>query len=82
VMKNGFRMDDLIEAMQIFRKYCKGDEKTPIHCQYDELNVCCVDRSKMSEEDVERLGDLSFMWTEEGFCFYSFRFGSSWKCKV
>ena len=81
-------MDDLIEALQIFRKYCKGDEHTPTHCEHDQLSVVCVKPRDVSKEDLERLDKLGFISSidededhdedehEEAY-FLSYRFGSA-----
>lgn len=65
-------MDDLIKALQIFRKY--SNEEWPTHCEHDILYVC-VDPSLVSDKDKEELEKLSF--TAEDYRFYSFRFGSN-----
>lgn len=66
-------MDDLIEALTIFRKY--GNPHNPTHCEHDELWVCGIDPSKVSEEDAARLDQLGFFADDEAF--RSFRFGSA-----
>lgn len=68
-------MDDLIEALQILRKY--GNPQNPTHCEHDELYVYPgVDNDAISDEDKKRLSELSFnpCHDDDGFC--SFRFGS------
>jgi hypothetical protein len=65
-------MDDLIKALQIFRKY--GNPAWPTHCEHDELRVC-IDPDDVSKEDLELLNDLGFFPEEE--CFLSFKFGSA-----
>ena len=65
-------MDDLIEAMQIFRKYTGIDS---MGCEHDVMYVY-VDYDSVSPEDKERLEDLSFEESEfNGF--QSYRFGSA-----
>lgn len=70
-------MDDLIEALTIFRKY--RNEKYPTHCEHDELIIVGVTFDEVSEQDRARLKELGFLWSgedEEGHWF-SFRFGSA-----
>ena len=64
-------MDDLIEALKIFRKYT--DAYNPTNCTHDEFLVN-VDPDKVSEEDKIRLGELSF--TPDRGSFSSYRFGA------
>lgn len=68
-------MNDLIKALLIFSKYT--DTKYPTHCEHDVLYICDVEKEDVSEEDLEELETLGFIWSEdldEGFI--SFRFGS------
>lgn len=65
-------MDDLIEALTIFRKY--GNPRCPTHCEHDMLWVCGIDPEQVSAEDIERLDTLGFFSDEDAFC--SVRFGS------
>ena len=65
-------MDDLIEALQIFRKY--GNPGCPTHCEHDELFVM-IEPSGVSPEDIVRLGELGFF--PDGDYFRSFTFGSA-----
>jgi hypothetical protein len=51
-------LDALIEALMIFRKY--GNPEWPTHCEHDVLYVNSVVPSKMSADDLKRLGELSF----------------------
>lgn len=71
-------MDDLIEALQIFRKY--GNPQYPTNCSHDELRIMEIEPSKVSPEDIERLDTLGFLVNhsedEDGY-FYSFKFGSA-----
>lgn len=67
-------MDDLIEALQIFRKYTNTDY--PTGCMHDQLYVD-VNPDLVSGEDIERLDELGFIPDEEyGEGFISFRYGS------
>ncbi len=70
-------MDDLIAALQIFRKY--GNPRNPTHCEHDVMIICGIDPENVSDEDkieLERLG--FFVNCEFGDeCFQSFRFGSA-----
>lgn len=65
-------MKDLIKALQIFLKY--DNPYAPTHCEHDTLYVM-VDPDEVSEEDKERLEELSFH--DEGEYFISYRFGSA-----
>lgn len=68
-------MKDLIEALTIFLKY--GDPYRPTNCSHDELAICDIKPSDVSETDKKRLEELSFhVDAIEGY-FYSFRFGSA-----
>ena len=66
-------MDELIEALQIFRKY--DNPSRPTQCEHDALHVC-IDPEGISDEDKARLKELSFTPDQFGG-FYSFRFGSA-----
>lgn len=67
-------MDDLIEALTIFRKY--GNPSHPVFCGHDQIFINVPTRpSEMTPEDAERLKMLSF--THDGdMGWYSYRFGS------
>lgn len=66
-------MDDLIEALQIFRKY--GNPNYPTCCEHDELYVM-IEVDLVSPEDIKALENLGFSPNDvEGFS--SFRFGSA-----
>jgi len=65
-------MQDLIEALTIFAKYT--DAHYPTHCEHDELQVA-VNPSDVSEEDLKRLEELSFI-PDDYDTFMSRRFGS------
>ena len=69
-------MDDLIEALSIFKKYME-DVRYPTMCEHDVLYVCC-DRTDLPEKDVIRLEELGFV-PPSGVseCWSSFRFGSA-----
>lgn len=67
-------MDDLIEALTIFKKYI-GDTKWPTHCEHDVLLVQCP--KDILESDAKRLEDLSFSWSQEFDCWASYKFGSA-----
>ncbi len=70
-------MEKLIEALTIFLKY--GNPSWPTHCEHDTLWVCYDgdDKEKMSKEDLKKLNDLSFFFSEENDCFQSFKYGSA-----
>ncbi len=64
-------MDDLIKALQIFRKY--GNSRYPTNCSHDVLYVD-IDQSLVSPSDIVELEQLGFRIDDCGFS--SFRFGS------
>lgn len=67
-------MDDLIKALQIFRKYT--NTKYPTQCAHDTLYVN-VDPELVSDEDKQKLDELGFFVSEEyDESFASFRYGS------
>ena len=68
-------LDDLIEALQIFRKY--GNPDFPTHCEHDELTICGIDPEDVSKEDKKKLNKLGFFQEDSDGCFKSFRFGSA-----
>lgn len=68
-------MDDLIAALQIFRKY--ANERWPTTCEHDVMTIIGVDPSKVSDEDKTELDRLGFFVNEDEECFQSFRFGSA-----
>ncbi len=67
-------MDQLIEALQIFRKY--GNPSYPTHCEHDVMYVM-INYDAVSDGDKEKLEELGFMESSEGEGFQSFRFGSA-----
>lgn len=67
-------MDDLIKALQIFRKY--GNPEWPTHCEHDVMGVA-IEFGDVSNEDKDKLADLSFFEDDESGYFKSFRFGSA-----
>ena len=68
-------MDDLIEALTIFRKY--GNPKYPTRCEHDELTICGIEPRTISEDDTKKLEKLGFFIVKDEECFKSFRFGSA-----
>jgi len=67
-------MDDLIEALTIFRKY--KNERWPTHCEHDVLMIMAVTQDEVSTNDKQRLGELGFIWSDQDDgCWKSFRFG-------
>jgi hypothetical protein len=67
-------MDDLIEALGIFRKY--GNPHSPFNCAHDQLWVN-IDPGLVPAADKARLEELGFFVSlEDGLGFTSFRFGS------
>lgn len=67
-------MDDLIKALQIFRKY--GNPAFPTHCEHDVMYVC-IPFSDVSEEDREELDRLGFFENSDDDGFMSYKFGSA-----
>lgn len=67
-------MDDLIEALGIFKKYIHDDfgKKYPTHCEHDVLLIS-VESDDISKEDLERLKELGFFYLREYDCMGSFR---------
>jgi hypothetical protein len=69
-------MDDLIEALTIFRKY--KNAKWPTNCSHDVLAIMEVTEEEVSEEDKKRLDELGFLFGgDDDDCWISFRFGSA-----
>ena len=74
-------MDDLIEALGIFRKYLSDTNgRCPTNCGHDVMCIMGVAPADVSAKDKAKLEDLGFIWEDneidEG-CFMSFRFGSA-----
>lgn len=70
-------MDDLIEALKIFKKH--GPEKWgyPFHCEHDTLFICGIVPADVPDEDKKRLDELGFIVDPDEDCFISYRFGSA-----
>jgi hypothetical protein len=68
-------MDDLIEALQIFRKY--GNPYNPTHCAHEIFYICGISADDVSDEDKKKLEVLSFFFDEDDDLFKSYRFGSA-----
>jgi hypothetical protein len=68
-------MDDLIEALTIFRKY--GNPKYPTNCVHDGLYIMEYHIEDISSEDVDRLETLGFIWDDIEGVFMSYKFGSA-----
>jgi len=58
-------MRDLIEALVILLKYA-NDDRNPTHCEHDKLYIFAGidDKEKISKEDLKRLDELGFFWSE------------------
>jgi hypothetical protein len=56
-------LDQLIEALQIFRKY--ANPTCPTHCEHDVLTICGIEPSQVSDEDKARLEELHFRVSNE-----------------
>ena len=74
-------MDDLIKALEIFKKYVTDKESYqfnyPFHCEHDVLIITAVEVDDVSGEDAEKLDSLGFHISEEHEAFASYKFGSS-----
>jgi len=70
-------MDDLIEALQIFRKY--GNPDYPTHCEHDVMYICGIEPNDVSKKDIKRLNELGFFIGDDTGedLFQSFKFGSA-----
>ena len=68
-------MEQLIEALQIFMKY--KNVKWPTNCTHDVLAIMEISKDEVSEEDIKRLDELHFFWSDEYDSFISFHFGSA-----
>ena len=68
-------MNNLIEALNIFKKYI-GDKTYPTWCEHDVLGICCDIEDNISEEDIKRLDELGFFYSEEYDCYISYLYGS------
>lgn len=68
-------MKELIEALQIFAKYQENDY--PTHCEHDTLHIMGITEEEVSEEDMKKLDELGFFYSEEDDGFISFKYGSS-----
>ena len=67
-------MEDLIEALIIFKKY-QGGRYAPTHCEHDVLYIMGVEKNDPSDKELERLEELGFHRSEN--CWQSYRFGSA-----
>lgn len=70
-------MDDLIESLQILKKY--GNSLWPTGCEHDVLIIMDIDPCRVSEKDKLRLDELGFFVSAEfgDPCFISYRYGSA-----
>ena len=67
-------LNELIEALKIFRKY--GNPDYPTHCRHDELMICGINPEIVNEEDKEKLDEMGFFVNDyDGFS--SYRYGSA-----
>lgn len=67
-------MDDLIKALQIFRKY--GNPESPTICGHDIMYIVGIRPDEVSEKDKKTLDKLGFhVGDSDGF--ESYRFGSA-----
>lgn len=70
-------MHDLIEALTLLMKYV-GNQTFPTHCEHDVMYINCEPEviQTVSEEDIQILADLGFIWSDDMECFCSYMFGS------
>ncbi len=68
-------MDDLIKALQIFRKY--GNPKYPTNCEHDVMHIMQIHAHEVTVEDFNELENLGFSWDDQEEVFYSYKFGSA-----
>lgn len=68
-------MENLIEALKIFLKY--KNEKWPTHCEHDVLWIIGITKEEVSDDDVKKLEELDFFYSNEDDCWQSFHFGSA-----
>lgn len=73
-------MSKLIQALQILLKY--GDPEYPTHCEHDELSICGIKPSMVTDDDKIKLDKLGFFVTESEYVngdefFMSFKYGSA-----
>lgn len=68
-------MDQLIEALTIFRKY--ANLPWPTNCSHDELAIMGITREQVSDEDHARLYELGFIYSESNEVYISYKFGSA-----
>jgi transposase len=59
-------MENLIEALNIFKKYRNIDK--PITCALKTLMIKEITKKMVSKEDQKRLNELDFKWDEEYSC--------------
>lgn len=68
-------MDELIQALMIFRKY--GNPDRPTHCEHDTMYIS-IDPADVSEQDLAELDRLGFSPdSDNDEVFSSYRFGSA-----
>lgn len=74
-------MDQLIEALILFRQLAGHNVQFPTNCEHDTLRIYPgVDPANVSPEDMAKLEELGFHLDDEfgdDGCWYSFRFGSN-----
>lgn len=67
-------MDDLIEALQIFKEYLYlPNDPTNMRCEHETLIVeYGTEESDVSQEHIKKLNELGFFWDEshEAWCMY------------
>ncbi len=68
-------MKNLIEALTIFAKY--QDLAYPTLCEHDVLYISGIMKHEVSAEDVMKLEQLGFFWSDGDDHWMSFKFGSA-----
>jgi len=66
-------MNNLITALLIFQKY--HNDPHPTHCEHDILMLPKVTQ-EMSQDDIDKVSELGFFWSDEHDCWCSYTFGS------
>ena len=75
-------MQDLIDAMIIFKKYIEEgsySDKYPTNCCVHEMLLvnAITEEDIISKEDQEKLKELNFEWYDEYECYGSAHYGSN-----
>lgn len=68
-------MKNLIEALEIFLKY--DSKGFPIEYFADTICISNINKDIISKEDLEKLLNLGFFWSETSKCFKCFTYRSN-----